>query len=124
MLNDVVWSNKGDTYITVTFTQPLPLNITLTANLGYYIYNKEGRYLGTRDTEFGVECGAGQAFIINGCFEGKAPVGSAYRHFIVGLSQPIGKTGLVWTLQGILPGENRFGVRQQTQGIAQLSYMF
>lgn len=124
LLNDVVWGNKGDTYITATFTQPLPWNITFTANLGYYIYAKEGKYLGTKDTLSGVECAAGEAFVVNGCYEGNSPVSSAYRHFIVGLSQPIGKTGLVWTLQGILPGENRYGVRQQSQGIAQISYTF
>jgi uncharacterized protein (TIGR02001 family) len=124
LLNDVVWGNKGDTYITATYTQPLPYSISLSFNFGYYLYNKEGKYLGTKDTELGVDCGAGQAFVVNGCFDGNRPTNGAFRHFIVGLSQPIGATGIVWTLQGILPGENRYGIKQQTQGIAMLSYTF
>ncbi len=124
LLDDVVWGNKGDTYITATFSQPLPYDITLSLNLGYYIYNKEGKYLGTHDGELGVDCGAGQAFVVNGCYDGNRPTSSAFRHFIAGLSQPIGKTGFVWSVQGILGGENRYDIKQQTRAVGMISYTF
>jgi len=124
LLNDVVWGNKGDTYITLTATQPLMWSMTLNASFGYYIYEKEGKYLGTRDTKGGFDCAAGEAFVVNGCYAGESPTSAAFRHFIVGLSQPIGSTGIVWTVQGILGGENRYGVKQQGQAIAMLSYTF
>lgn len=124
LLNDVVWGNKGDTYWTFVYTQPLPYDITLTANLGYYTYNKEGKFLGTKDTELGVDCAAGEAFIVNGCYAGKTPESSAFRHLIVGISQPIGKTGLVWGLQGLMAGETRYGVKQKGAAIGTISYLF
>jgi uncharacterized protein (TIGR02001 family) len=124
LLNDVVWGNKGDTYITATFTQPLPYDISLSFNFGYYLYNKEGKYLGTHDDELGVDCGSGQAFVVNGCYDGNRPSSGGFRHFIIGLTQPIGKTGIVWNVQGILPGENRYGIKQQTQAVGMISYTF
>lgn len=124
LLNDVVWGNKGDTYWTLNFAHPLPAGINFTASLGYYSYHKEGKFLGTRDTALGVACPAGQSFIDNGCLPGGAPVSSGFRHLIVGVTQPIGETGLTWGLQGILGGDNRYGVRQKNQLLATLSYGF
>lgn len=124
LLNDTVWGNKGDTYWTAVFTQPLPLDITLTATLGYYTYGKEGKYLGTKDTELGVDCAAGEAFIVNGCYAGKGPSSSGFRHFIVGISQPIAKTGLVWGVQGLVAGDNRFAIKQNGAAVASISYTF
>jgi hypothetical protein len=43
---------------------------------------------------------------------------------IVGVTQPIGKTGVTWGLQGIIGGDNRFGVRQKNQLLGSLSYGF
>lgn len=124
LLNDVVWGNKGDTYWTLNYSKPLPYDLTLTASLGYYTYKKEGKYLGTVDTLTGAACPAGQSFADNGCYAGGAPSSGGFRHLIVGVTQPIGKTGATWGLQGIIAGENRYGIKQGNQVVASLSYGF
>jgi uncharacterized protein (TIGR02001 family) len=124
LLNDVVWGNKGDTYWTLNYLKPLPYEITLNASLGYYTYKKEGKYLGTVDTASGTACPAGQSFAVNGCFPGNAPSSGAFRHLIVGFTQPIAKTGVTWGLQGLIAGENRFAVKQKNRLVASLSYGF
>ncbi|MRV74923.1 hypothetical protein GJ700_24725 [Duganella sp. FT92W] len=124
LLSDVVWGNKGDTYWTLNLTHPLPYALTLNASLGYYTYRKQGKFLGSTDTALGVACPAGQSFFDNGCLPGGAPVSGGFRHLIVGVSQPIGETGVTWTLQGILGGDNRFGVKQKNQLLASVSYAF
>lgn len=124
LLNDTVWGNRGDTYWSLTYTAPLPYELSFSATAGWYEYAKEGKFLGTRDTLAGTACGAGSAFVVNGCYAGNQPVDGAFRHLTLGLSRAIGKTGLSWSLQGILGGENRFGVRQADKGVATLSYSF
>jgi uncharacterized protein (TIGR02001 family) len=124
LLNDVVWGNKGDTYWTLNLAHPLPASLTLTASLGFYTYHKQGKFLGTQDTALGSACPAGQSFFDNGCLPGGAPVSSGFRHLIVGVSQPIADTGLTWSLQGVLGGDNRYGVRQKKQLLASVSYGF
>lgn len=124
LLKDVVWGNKGDTYWTLNFTRPLPYEMTLTASLGYYSYHKQGKYLGSTDTALGVACPAGQSFFTNGCLPGGAPESNGFRHLIVGVSQPLGDTGITWNVQGILGGDNRYGVRQKNQLLAAVSYGF
>ena len=124
LLQDTVWGNKGDTYWTATYATTLPYELNFTASLGYYTYKKEGKFLGTKDTALGVDCGPGQAFVVNGCFGGNAPVSGAFRHLIVGVTRGIGKSGVVLGLQGLIPGENRFGVKQAGRVIGSLSYTF
>lgn len=124
LLNDTVWGNRGDTYWTLTYARPLPHDISFSTGLGWYYYQREGKYLGTRDTLSGTACGAGTAFVINGCYAGNQPVSGAFRHLILGVSQPIGKTGATWNLQGILGGDNRFGIRQTSKALGSLSYGF
>lgn len=124
LLNDTVWGNRGDTYWSLTYATALPHDLSFNASLGWYTYRKEGTYLGTRDTLSGTACAPGTAFVVNGCFAGNQPVGSGFRHVILGLSQPIGKTGLTWGVQGIIGGENRFGVRQANKGVVSLTYSF
>ena len=124
LLKDVVWGNKGDTYWTLNYTKPLPYDITLNASLGYYTYKKEGKFLGTVDTASGTACGAGESFNVSACVAGNAPSGSGFRHLIVGITQPIGGTGLTWGLQGLIGGENRFAVHQSSKVTASLSYGF
>jgi uncharacterized protein (TIGR02001 family) len=124
LLQDVVWGNKGDTYWTLNLSQPVAYHITLSATLGYYTYHKEGRFLGTTDTLSGTRCAAGSSFIVNGCFAGEAPAGSGWRHLTLGFTQPVGATGLTWGLQGMLGGDNRFGVKQHHRVLATLSYGF
>lgn len=124
LLSDTVWGNQGDTYWSAVFTQPLPYDITFTANLGYYTYKKEGKYLGSTDTLTGTTCAAGTAFVVNGCFAGKAPISGGFRHLILGVTQPIASTSLTWGLQAILAGKNRFGIEQGNRLVGTLSYGF
>lgn len=124
LLRDVVWGNQGDTYWTLNYTHGLPYEITLNASLGYYTYHKEGRYFGTTDTLTGTACATGQSFADNGCFAGNTPAGRGFRHLIVGVTQPVAKSGVTWGLQGILGGDNRFGVHQKNQLLGSLSYGF
>jgi uncharacterized protein (TIGR02001 family) len=124
LLSDTVWGNQGDTYWSAVYTLALPYSITATANLGYYTYKKEGKYLGTTDTLTGTACAAGEAFVVNGCFAGKGPVGSAFRHVILGFTQPVFSTPLTWGAQFIVGGKNRYGVTQDNKFVASISYGF
>jgi uncharacterized protein (TIGR02001 family) len=124
LLDDVVWGNRGDTYWSAVYSRALAWNLSFTANLGFYTYHRQGRYFGSTDTLSGAACGAGAAFVVNGCYAGGAPVGSGFRHLILGLSRPIGDTGLSWAVQAIVAGKNRFGVAQGDRLVASLSYGF
>jgi uncharacterized protein (TIGR02001 family) len=124
LLSDVVWGNQGDTYWTLNYTHSFPYDIAFNASLGYYTYKKEGKYLGTTDTLTNTPCAAGESFIDNGCFGGGTPESSAFRHLILGITQPIGKTGFSWGLSGIIAGKTRFGYDQDNKVIANLSYLF
>lgn len=124
LLNDVVWGNRGDTYWTLNYTKGLPYSLTLTTSLGFYTYKKEGKFLGTVDTLTGTSCAAGESFSVNGCFVGNRPASSAFRHLIVGVTQPLGESGFTWGLQGIVGGDNRFGVKQRNRAIASISHGF
>src|SRR3954470_20172441 len=68
LFKDVVWGNSGDTYWLATYTHPLPNKGALSASFGFYTYDKEGKYLGTRDTLAGTDCAANESFVVNGCF--------------------------------------------------------
>ncbi|NRR31100.1 hypothetical protein HSX11_13010 [Oxalobacteraceae bacterium] len=122
LLRDVIWGNKGDTYWTLNHVKALPYDLTLTSSLGFYSYKREGKYLGTTDTAAGSACASGQGFIVNACVDGHGPVSGGFRHLIVGVTQPLGKSGLSWGLQGILGGDNRYGVKQKNRLVASLSY--
>jgi hypothetical protein len=61
---------------------------------------------------------------VNGCYGGSQPISQGFRHLIVGVSQPIGRFGLSWSLQGIVGGDNRFGIRQDNKGVASISSTF
>jgi len=124
LLNDVVWGNRGDTYWTLVFTQPLPYGATFSATAGAYTYHKEGKYLGSTDTLTGTACGPGAAFVVNGCFAGNEPAGKAFRHLTLALNAPIPATPVNVGVQWILGGKNRFGVSQKNQFLASLSVGF
>lgn len=124
LLKDTVWGNKGDTYWSLVYTQPLPYDISFTANLGFYTYKKEGKYLGTRDTFLGVDCPAGTAFNVSGCFAGNGPVSSAFRHVILGITQPISGLPITWNAQAIIAGKNRFDIKQTNKVVVGISYGF
>ncbi len=124
LLNDMVWGNAGDTYWTLSRSLALPYQLTLTANLGWQTYHREGKYFGTVDTLYGTACPSGSAFIVNGCYAGNAPIRSGFRHLIVGVSQPLAGTPWTWTVQGIVGGKNRFGISQANRMVGTISYGF
>lgn len=124
LLNDVVWGNKGDTYVTLNYTHALPYKITFLGSLGGYVYKKEGKFLGTTDTLTNTSCAAGTAFNISGCYAGNAPISSGFRHLILGFTQPILDTPLTWGLQAIIAGKTRFGIKQENKVVASISYGF
>lgn len=124
LLQDVVWGNKGDTYWSAVYTRALPYQLSFSATLGFYTYTEEGKYNGTKDTLTGTSCAANESFIVNGCYAGKRPVGSAFRHLTFGLSQPIANTGVTWSGQFIVGGRNRFDVQQGNRAVLSLSYGF
>ncbi len=120
LLKDTVWGNKGDTYWTFNYSTPLPHDITLNASLGYYTYKKQGKFLGSTDPLTGADCGA---FAVSACDSTGHVVSSAWRHFNIGISQPITKN-VSWGLTAIFGGENRYGVKQKNDVVANLSYLF
>jgi len=126
LLDDTIWGNKGDTYWTATWTKPLPYDLTFTANAGYYTYETEGKFLGSRNP-WG-SCAAGSSFFVNGCYasvdRNSKPISGGFRHLILGISQPIGETGLTWNAQAIISGVNRFNVQQDNKITAGISYAF
>jgi len=124
LLQDTVWGNQGDTYWTLNYSTDLPYDFSFNASLGYYTYKKEGKYLGSTDTLTNTACLPGEGFVVNGCYAGGTPVGSAFRHLVLGVSRPIGDTGLSWGLTGIIGGKTRFGYEQDNKLIANLSYGF
>ena len=111
VLKDVTWSNKGDTYWNAVYTHALPQDFTATANLGWYTYKKNGEFIKGDDTcaAAGGSCKA---------------VSNAFRHFIVGVSKPFGKTGASWGMQYIFAGKNRFDQQQDNQLVGSLTYAF
>lgn len=124
LLNDTVWGNTGDTYWTLNYTHGLPYDITFNASLGWYTYAKNGKYIGDTDPYTGSKCAAGSTFIVSGCMAGDSQVGDAFRHVILGISQPIADTGATWSLQGIIAGQNRFGTSQGNRLFGSISYAF
>jgi len=123
LLNDVVWGNRGDTYWALNYTRVLPYAISFTGSLGWFTYTREGRYLGTKDPFTGAACAPDRAFFDNGCVVGAQPIGNAFRNLTLGISQPIGSTGLNWGVQAIISGENRWGIAQGERLMAYLSYI-
>jgi hypothetical protein len=138
LLEDTIWGNQGDTYLSLTWTQGLPYGITFTANAGYYIYGKEGKYLGSRDTTLpgSPSCGPNAFFFVNGCYAAQKTdallspntdakvLSDGFRHLILGISQPIGETGLTWNAQAIIPGVNRFNIKQDEKFTIGIAYSF
>jgi uncharacterized protein (TIGR02001 family) len=124
LLNDALAGNKGDTYVTLNYTDELPYKITFNASLGGFIYKREGKFYGTSNTIDGSSCPTGTAFIVSGCYAGSGPIQSGFRHLILGFTQPIASTPLVWGLQGVIGGDNRFGIHQKNKVVASISYIF
>jgi uncharacterized protein (TIGR02001 family) len=101
LAEDVVWGNKGDTYWTLDAAVPLG-NFTLGGLIGYYTYETDGEFIPDEP-------------------EAKS---SAFRHFDIILSHPIGESGADANLTYIVGGEDRFGVDQKNQMVFSVTYGF
>jgi uncharacterized protein (TIGR02001 family) len=102
LLQDLVWGNQGDTYITLGYTQPLPSDFSVAATLMYYMYTKDGKYIA----------------------ETVDSVDSAFRGVSVALTHPLGKTGGTMGLTLVGGGEDRFGVYQKFMPVLSLGMTF
>lgn len=102
MTTDVTWSNAGDIYWTLGYDFALPSDFTLGALIGYYTYEKGGEFIQNSTTA----------------------KSSAFRHFDLTLSHPIGDTGADMSLAVILGGEDRDGVDQADTVVLGVSYGF
>ncbi len=102
LTNDVTWGNAGDIYWTLGYDFALPADFTLGALLGYYTYEKGGEFIQTSTTE----------------------KSSAFRHFDLTLSHPIGETGADMSITAIFGGEDRFGNDQANTVVLGVSYGF
>lgn len=108
LLQDGVWGNKGDTYLTLDYSTELPKGFALGASLGYYVYD---------DDDNAELCGGA-----SGC--GITTEDSAFRHFNVSLSHPIGNTGADMSLTYVVGGKDRTGTDQENTAVLGISYGF
>lgn len=112
LLNDVTFGNQGDTYWLASYTHELPRDFTFNGQIGYYSYGKDGKYIpeviaanpGGIET---VKCKSG-----------------AFRHVTLGVSHPLPIKGASASLQYLIGGENRYGVKQDNTMIASVGFKF
>jgi len=99
LTNDVAWGNTGDMYWTLGYDFSLPKDFTLGATLGYYMYEKSGKYVppSRPDPDSVLTLGAKS---------------SAFRHLTLSLSHPIASSGFDMNLDWIIGGEDRYGISQ------------
>jgi uncharacterized protein (TIGR02001 family) len=105
LLQDLGWGNQGDTYINLGYTQALPSDFSLAANLMYYFYTKEGKYINTDGTN-------------------TEALGSGFRGLSATLSHPLGKTGATMGLTLVGGGEDRNGVYQKWMPVLSVGATF
>jgi len=102
LLKDVSWGNKGDTYWTLDYSQPLPKGFTFGASLGAYTYKDSGKYIPASATT----------------------ESTAFRHLNLSLSHPIGNTGADVGVTYVIGGKDRAGVDQKNAVFFNISYGF
>jgi uncharacterized protein (TIGR02001 family) len=105
LLQDLAWGNQGDTYINLGYTQALPSDFSLAANLLYYFYTKEGKYINAAGTNTDA-------------------LGSGFRGVSATLSHPLGKTGATMGLTVVGGGEDRNGVYQKWMPVLSVGMTF
>ena len=100
LVDDVVWGNKGDIYITADYSHALPNDFKLAGTLGYYVYQDSGKFIAS------------------------SAESSAFRHINVALSHPLGKSGADMTVTYILGGKDRQSIDQKNAIVLSLSSAF
>jgi len=99
LLQDLWWGNKGDTYVTLGYTQALPSDFSLAGTLMYYFYTDNGKYIASSVND------------------------SAFRGVSVTLSHPLTKTSTMGlTLVG--GGVNRDDVYQKLTPVLSVGMTF
>jgi len=102
LLTDGWWGNSGDIYWKAGWSGAVGNDITLAADLGYYMYDdSDNSELGTATTS-----------------------DSGFRHLNITASSPIGKTGADAYIQYTVAGEDRAGVEYNDSMVAGITYGF
>lgn len=102
LMDDIVWGNQGDIYWTLSGDMDIGAGFNLGGVLGYYTYEKDGEYIP----------------------EVAEAESSAFRHFDVTLSHPIGNTGADANFTYIFGGDDRFGGEQDDAMVFSVTYGF
>ena len=102
LMDDIVWGNQGDIYWTLGGDMDIGAGFNLGGTLGYYTYETDGEYIP----------------------EAPEAKSSAFRHFDVTLSHPIGSTGADANFTYIFGGEDRFGGDQDDAMVFSVTYGF
>ena len=104
LLQDLWWGNKGDTYVTLGYTQALPSDFSVVGTLMYYLYTEDGKYItGSANPD---------------------SISSGFRGVSVGVTHPLGKTGGTMGLTLVGGGENRVGTYQKFMPVLSLGMTF
>ena len=101
LLNDGAWGNAGDIYWKAGYALDLPSKFNLAFDLGYYTYDDSESDYGVTTTQ-----------------------DSAFRHFNITLSHPVGDTGADMYAQYVIAGEDRMEVEYDDTMVFGLTYDF
>jgi uncharacterized protein (TIGR02001 family) len=102
LLNDGWWGNSGDTYWKAGYALDLPRDFGLAFDLGYYTYDDDD----------------------NSKLGGVTLQDSAFRHFNITLTHPVGNTGADMYAQYVFAGEDRSGLEYDDTMVFGLTYDF
>ena len=100
LAQDVEWGNAGDIYWTADFETELPLEFGMQVEAGYYTYAESGKYV--EHTE----------------------ISNGFRNLNVSITHPMGHSGAVMSLTGILGGVDREDRKQGSTAVLGVDYEF
>jgi uncharacterized protein (TIGR02001 family) len=102
LLNDGWWGNSGDTYWKAGYAFDLPKDFGLAFDLGYYTYDDDD----------------------NSKLGGVTLQDSAFRHFNITLTLPVGNSGADMYAQYVVAGEDREGNEYDDTMVFGITYDF
>ncbi len=106
LLDDVVWGNQGDTYLTLDYARALPMGFNFGASLGYYLYD---------------DSDPGDPGTIA---PGTTTENSGFRHLNLTVSHPIINDKTTMAVTFIVGGKNRSDVEQKDTVVLGLTTTF
>jgi len=109
LLRNGWWGNRGDMYLSASYTRELGQEFTLEATVGYFRYD---------DSDNGELCYPNPA----NC--GLTTKSSAFRHVDLKVSHPLGKSGAKMNFTYIIGGKDRSGTDQENTAVLGVSYPF